>query len=81
MPFMMRTVPLAPQCSCVLCNLLDAISVESVILGMLNFVCGMIVGCAIRQVTAPLSKHPTMDCKPISYFEMAAFCASQRNFF
>ena len=66
------TVLLAPQCSFVLCNILDTISVESVILGMLKFVCGMIVGCSIRQVTAPLSKHPTMDCKPMSCFEMAS---------
>ena len=65
-------VPLAPQCSCVLCNLLSTISVESVILGMFNFLCGFIVGCSICQVTAPLSKHPTINCKPMSNFEMAS---------
>ena len=69
MPLTM-VVTLAPQCSCVSCNLLDTISAENVILGVFNFICGMIVGCAIRQVTAPLSKHATMDCKPMSYFEM-----------
>ena len=65
-------VPLTPQCSYVLCNLLNTIFVESVILGMFNFLCGFVVGYSICQVTAPLSKPPTIDCKPMSNFEMAS---------
>ena len=62
------------SCTSVLLNFVQPFTVPSLLKvsfkWMVHFLCGFIVGCSICQVTAPHSKPPTLDCMPMTNFEM-----------